>query len=753
MRSGIIFLIVVLLASMSYAQEIDYTEETFYEITDPITWDYTQVDWVKVPVEKIAEIPPEYIEYTSLSTDQHLAMTAEQIAMNFDNIEDLTRDVNKEQAVLALYKKYGVIVALGNGAQVKEGVLAATYGNKGHVSLSHETYKKAIFIAVDEQGNIIISPSKDQEVNIPSTDNVILDTMFQEITMSDGTRINGKLNFREGKIYVLAENEVIINNIQIKNNYKNDLPIYFDEEEHEGNYIAIGKEKMHIANVDGDYNVIFKTENDFFDVEKDDYLKMEPGFYSEVIIQKREEDIIPLVTVEADIKHGIGLLLTNGDQLFVVEDGQLKSLRNDPLVPKEKGSVPFTLLIKDEMKNDLLSDQKVIFDNSKNFFVVSRELSSEEVECMTCVIDLSQSTTLFDYYQAKVQKIGVKGIRVKEIVPIEEADPDTIWSTFEKEDENGVMKKYAIVARVDAAAASNIISMLDDLPPEIRESVEFIDVVPDDQVGEMCSGPKEILGCIQHGTRTITVGESTSYETLYHEAAHALTYRSEWVRAEEKDFRSYELQLERKYNAAMIIYTDFQRDESGEVVTDAGSEYIPCGKYDFDCFTVITYKDIDTPMEIELSEDELSTYVKLRETAYESSSNTFKERWEAIAGNVYGKNLGTQIVGGRSAVTWADGTDSPRYGCVRAYGCNNYYEDVATFVEPVASGDFTTYTGFYLSELIDPRSFYYTTYPGYRKTRKEAQEWASVYREKLDLLYEYGFIKEEDYQKIMRGTK
>jgi hypothetical protein len=767
------FIILTLFPLSIHGEEEDYTDSKFYETSDPATWDYSQVDWSKVPENRIPEVPPERLDYASLTKIQRWSMTPEQIAVNFDNIEDLTSDVNGEAVQEAIQNTYGVTVDVGDGSahggvQLQDGVLKAKYGFQDYVSL--DKVSDTTTVRVDGLGNILLLGETK-----PPSEGVYTVVYKEETTIETNNgkqaNVNGKLSFSNGQAYVATET-VVINGIEIKNTdityvtisygtgeeekkYVGEVvEIYFDGKEHEGNYVSMNTEKgiMRLGNTDGDYSVRYTPDNTFFHVEENDYLEMHPGT-GVITIEKRQEGIIPLVTVAADADKQ-GMLLTNGNQLYTIEYGEFKYIGEDYNIPQKKeGSVPFTLRLEDQAGNDLLSDQKVIFDNSKNFFVVPQELPSETVECISCVIDLSQSTTLFDYYQAKIQKAGIKGIRAKEIVPIEEADPNNIVSTFQRQDEDGVVREYAIVTKTDVAAMSKVISMLDELPPEVRESVAFIDVVPDEQVGAMCGGPNEILGCAQQQTRTITVGESTSYETLYHEAAHALTYNSERDTVEEKDLKRYELELRRKYDAQMFVYTDFERDDSGRALTDAEGKYIPCDKNDFDCFTAIAYDNMDNPLKIELSKDELKKYVELRDAShasvsYGSNSGTFEERWKAIAGDVYGKELGESIVGDQNAVavTWDDGSSMPRYGCIRAYGCNNYYEDVATFVEPVADGDFSS-----LQVLVNPDSDYYTkTYPVDEQT---AKEWATRYKQKLDLLYEFGFIKGEDYQKIIGDTK
>ncbi|MDP3640610.1 MAG: hypothetical protein Q8R53_05440, partial [Nanoarchaeota archaeon] len=123
-------------------------------------------------------------------------------------------------------------------------------------------------------------------------------------------------------------------------------------------------------------------------------------------------------------------------------------------------------------------------------------------------------------------------------------------------------------------------------------------------------------------------------------------------------------------------------------------------------------------------------------------------RWESIAGDVYGQNLGEPTVGGYNANTWSDGSRTARFGCFRAYGCNNFDEDVAEAVELFAEGRYE-----FIRNLLNPQSDYYQNSLGEVRgdiilTPEVAEDWAARYRGKVELLYEYGFITEEDYQRV-----
>ena len=63
-----------------------------------------------------------------------------------------------------------------------------------------------------------------------------------------------------------------------------------------------------------------------------------------------------------------------------------------------------------------------------------------------------------------------------------------------------------------------------------------------------------------------------------------------------------------------------------------------------------------------------------------------------------------------------------------AYGANNFWEDVATFVEPFAEKNHD-----FFKQYISPSS----------------PQYDGRYEEKLKLLYEYGFITEMDYLDVM----
>ncbi len=86
-------------------------------------------------------------------------------------------------------------------------------------------------------------------------------------------------------------------------------------------------------------------------------------------------------------------------------------------------------------------------------------------------------------------------------------------------------------------------------------------------------------------------------------------------------------------------------------------------------------------------------YHEFAHNAFRTREQQFK--WDNIAmlpggESPYGKNLepngGEKKAQSELANTWADGTDEPRNGCVRSYGCNNNHEDFATHIECAVQG-------------------------------------------------------------------
>ncbi len=80
--------------------------------------------------------------------------------------------------------------------------------------------------------------------------------------------------------------------------------------------------------------------------------------------------------------------------------------------------------------------------------------------------------------------------------------------------------------------------------------------------------------------------------------------------------------------------------------------------------------------------------------------------------------------------------DMPRYGYARAYGNKNFGEDVSTYMDLLFEGRTN------LGLLMDPNSSYYEAHP-------EERGYATIYRIKLKLLRDYGYITDDMYRRAV----
>ena len=260
-------------------------------------------------------------------------------------------------------------------------------------------------------------------------------------------------------------------------------------------------------------------------------------------------------------------------------------------------------------------------------------------------------------------------------------------------------------------AIKRISDTLDHLPPRVRDSIKGFVIYSDEKYQEASPGESSAW---TFSDRIIRLRLSDLTEsTIYHEAAHDLTYQLQQEADKEKSrlkiqeynkLKSEIKQLAKKYNIEVynIEVSDSGHGWSTKIGTDT-----------------------------KLFSDEVDPLIKKRkEEIAVLTASPFASEWSSISGDVYGKGLAYKETGGRLAYIWNDGSDRPKNGCVRAYSCNNFMEDVATFVENVYKKP-----DFY-QPLIDPKS------PIYDKR----------YVDKINLLLKYDFIDETSYKRITAIT-
>jgi hypothetical protein len=736
-----IFLIIFLVSTIAFAQSSEggydysssdiYQQPDFYANSDPTQWDLNKVDWNKVDwtngrvywnadIFSRSEPYQQNGFYQNLPDNEYNKLDYNQV--DYDNI-NLNHDKIDSGKYVTDMGCSNCEMLRFSGASVKYSKEGVTHSNGDPVSIPG-TYPSGTKFYLKEEGIEIRLPEETTEINIPTGDAVTIDTSILVIedqtggsTVSSpqkremqykGNTVEGKLSFKDGQAYVKEGDTAVVNHIEIYNaESKAEVNVYFDGERHEGAAISMNLEKRRMYFGKGvtssNYGLSFQPGNVFLDTEEGDHLTMKPGFDSEMTIQHRGDDLIPLVSVKEG-KRGIDLFLTNGKQRYLVDEGPKFKYQGLHILNEEQGSVPFTMLLQDEAGNNIFGmekeKEKIIFDNAQNHIIIPENLLPEEFECKDCIVDFGKSRALYDFSSAKILK-------------------------------NGNIQK---ITADNAAALYRVSKMLDKIPPVVRDSILELELVPQDQVGAACGlSGRSIGGCANPNTRRIILGEQTPLYILYHEAGHTLTYYIEQKDELEagRDLKAYELELKRKYDVEDVRFQYESRkilkDEEGNVIRDSKGfgSWTKCKGVDMDCFSSLVSS---SEKKITINDQDTRKWVELKVLSNQKKENQFSKEWQDIAGEVYGEGLEVNLEGGGLPVEWADGTYGPKNGCTRAYGCNNYHEDVATFVEHVAEGDHNFY-----KPLITPGN----------------EQYDPRYRKKLDLLYKSGFITTEDYHKII----
>ncbi len=213
----------------SYDNPNCYTEAGFYTKSDPTKW-----KWELVPENMIPSISPPLIEkyYGELKPSQRKQMTKEQIIRCFNQINDLTTEVDRNRAQRAILERFNSLVDLGSGAAIKNGVLHATYGNEGYVKL--EKTKEKQIVKIDEHGNVLLLNNK-----APPADGryTLIYNKEQEVVLPDHTKIRSKGSISYSKnedgssyVYVKKGDSAYVNGVSIiQPTSENGIRIFFKE--------------------------------------------------------------------------------------------------------------------------------------------------------------------------------------------------------------------------------------------------------------------------------------------------------------------------------------------------------------------------------------------------------------------------------------------------------------------------------------------------------------------------------------------
>ncbi len=691
----------------------DYANGDYSTITD-----WSKVEWSRIPPAKIAEVPAQEIKYVELTLEQRLEMTSDQIGENFDSIEDLTKDVKKERAEEAVKQKYNLMsIDLGKGANLKQGMLKATYGEQGYVPLT--SLSPRVKIIADQDGRINIHG----ESNPPSIGKYT--AVYEQNTIIKTTageaKVQGSIDFVEGQTYLrgtrdegyLSSKSVKINGIKIHPPYKitqtgviknevvidgekgwtetrqysfefGNVRLFFDGEKHDGDYVSISDNRIDFSLVnqkEREMSLVIPPSHPILDNDQ----KFSPlvlGIYdgSYGSITKRGTDskgrqLTPLMNLVVPAV-GKGIKVDPGLGKIFISDGKVVL----PSVESSQGTIPITIIGVDSMGNDIISNEvephKLVV-TTNTIFVLPQSHPAEDFECKQCYPKEEQVRLMVDYSSSTLKKYGIK---------LEGS------------------------AAQDPIVVSQIATMVKQLPPKVRESLKWIQVNKRGDTSFFTCGLSEVCA----NREGIVITPDVGYGTFFHEASHT------------RHLQVYDEDAIKVMEAARTI-ADTERNNLGFEGTSVESS--------------------------SLQSIQQNTF---KARWFNARKESFQEHGGSASWSLLGYDLRTS--------TWEDGSNDPRGGYMNAYGSSDHttgginhgwFEDIATSTE-ASAGSLEVYT-----QLVNPQSSFYAEKigkpifenSGIIMDQRMAQDWATRYRGKLDLLEEYGFITTRDYCKIVQNER
>lgn len=203
----------------SYLDSNSYNDKKFYENSDPNKWNFNDpnFDYSKIPLAKYKELPYDNpsIDHSRLDPNKYIC------AMGCCTCTFLLRTT-----------------------QVKYAVGGAIHPKTGLARIPGNYPPNTLFIATNE-GIFIGLPKIDEQskLDISNVGSATIITNNQKVTLSNGLTIDGRLSFKDNQAYVSKNDELTLEGIKIKPK-GNDVLVYFDGQQHQGNYVSYGEKKL-----------------------------------------------------------------------------------------------------------------------------------------------------------------------------------------------------------------------------------------------------------------------------------------------------------------------------------------------------------------------------------------------------------------------------------------------------------------------------------------------------------------------------
>ena len=517
------------------------------------------------------------------------------------------------------------------------------------------------------------------------------------------------------------------------------------------------------------FEILFDEGNEWANVEDIDWFRIKAGKGFEMDMQNREADgLIPKMVLDGDFN-----VLQDHKEIFMEEDKimvkahKYESWLTDAYLKEEIGEKEFfgvhiksyTSPVEILMKDDSgFLDKKVIVSNFKGFGIADLNADKvilEESYAKSNLFKEVDNTLAFNYPSVKdFEKISGKGL----VFFPGEQEITLIQGPFYKPE---IVRTF--------------IDYWESLPEASKEGISRI-VISGQKMSNkvLLKGPGAYL--YDHNTVHFRWDDmysesiddpETEYATFRHELTHAnhdfiegressRNVRSskninEWAELwdKEKDLEDSIDALSLKSDDEVLkgmlskedeIYKKMYRIEVANMYSGVAEikEKVPEYRDLWDEDGVLResidehYKKSSDDVLRGMWMEKVEIGKKMRENSNKlfgpyAPDSEFTKGWvEAVGEGGYDKAV-TKVTKGSELISfkWADGSksSSPQQGFVRAYGATSLNEDVATHVEKIVSE------------------------PGFFRENGLIGE-GSVYREKIDLLYENGLISEGEYEAV-----
>ncbi len=648
--------------------------------------------------------------------DKFRAMTSEQIADNLDKIDDLTKiaatkEEAFEKAKEAIKKKYNIELAgLDSGAAVRNNVLTAMRGEKGHVNLADNYYQQGQ-IKVTSSGEVLFYPDKSSISSPSASDKVKLFVINQDgynnrVTLKlpnkkslivDSGVLGSELVFENGQPYVV---QGTFNGVSFTQAYLNKIPLFLGDKipESAKEFIFMDAESgrllINAESPTTSFDLRFNKGNPFFsDAENLAFFDVNNLALS--IESRSKEKKIPLVSLKLKNTYDAEqnpFVLTNGNfNIEAYANGAGYSKVFDQL-----SAMPMSFALQDPKGEDLIMRREkpgmLVLDEDS---LTVLNIGSGKLESAERNIFLKYNEFMFQFSK------DFPNIRI--------------------EDHSGSVSRKDI---------KGLTAILKDLPEKVVKSIKKINVYDKDKPGikwEHVCGVSWAAACaFQYGHEISVQSKYLSDEVIMsHEAAHVLTHEYEISASNVAEDRLVEL---RNWRTEMLNEISALEQELWDIKPEDNANLEILRKK-----IAIASRILGSHIGIVALQPETRTILAKDELKAKLKKSEFTRRWHLLKPDYslvdkqeFINPNDPSIVSAQFFWDDSEGDASPKYGFVNPYGGQNFYEDIATFVEMA-----------------------HTRPAFFKPLISQGKPDENIYLRKLGLLYEYGFITPEDYRKVL----